>query len=226
MHLKGKARRIATAAEPRPREDRGRVGLHAEADMSNAVFPVRGAALPTSRDLEAEHQSHDDLDQALRNWLEAQGVSAQAIASPWPIKAATVRLAKDGRFDRDPDGVMALTIAVIDHGEIVDLAAWHAGSGRLATWLGVGFALGQAQIFEAATYMFDSPLLVHRTPLGWLRAKCRGIVILRPELAYGYLAHVEHIEAEDEAHEWEIRKLVRPPEPRVRFTFRQRSAAA
>ena len=79
-----------------------------------------------------------------------------------------------GRFEfarglRDATGAKTAIIipALDEYLQLADLVALDLETGAIATWLGRVAMLGQ-QWLSAAT--FDEPLLVHETPLDWLRA--------------------------------------------------------
>ena len=200
---------ISTARQPATK-----ISARKQTVCRDRLFPPRFACLTTPAELWQEFREHRKLTHELADALFSEGIRAQAVAYPWPVQAARVRFNRDGSFDRDPDGEWALTFMVTDHGQAIDIAACSA---QFGTWLGRGFALGQEQIHAAHSYAFGG-LRVHRTPLGWLKAERKGIVILQPKLAYAYLAHVAHLEAEDDDHAAELRRIVSPPRPEVRIT--------
>jgi hypothetical protein len=110
--------------------------------------------------LAAEHCSWGfPTDDELR-WLLRQGVNENAL---WPISGATVRF--DGStFDLDQNGVRAVIFRCYDHGEVIDIAAWSARTGQLASWRGQAFCLGDVDdIFNPATYFAGGALYVHET---------------------------------------------------------------
>src|SRR5215212_2518026 len=82
---------------------------------------------------------------------------------------------------RGPEQVF--TMGVISTHGLLDAVAWHLSSGRLATWLGLGFGLGEYHISNHEESESDG-LPVFRSPLGWLRAGCQGIVIVRKSFAH------------------------------------------
>ncbi len=128
---------------------------------------------------------------------------------PWMTQVDRVLF--DGEFfdfaDADDDrGEKVFTMGVRSDTGLVDVAAWNPASGRLATWLEQGYALGEYLIKDHVDE--DSPgLAVFRSPLDWLRADCCGIVILRKSFTREVLAFVKVLLAENEYHRVELRKL-------------------
>jgi hypothetical protein len=156
--------------------------------------------------------SQQELD-----WFRRQGVTEDALVQPWPIGATSVLF--DGHnFAPDPNGVRAITIVVIDCGYIIDIAAWQPRSGQVASWLGKAFCIDQDQLTNPATYFADGALLVHRTPLEWLRAGRDGIVILRPELSYIYLGRCRRLWVSDSQLGVKVRRWLQPPKPKVQIS--------
>ena len=97
-------------------------------------------------------------------------------------------------------------------GDLVDLVAWdpqhpHAWALRCdaAEWLGS----------IEPQYMEPPPVPIHRGPLGWLQARCRGLVLLSRESVsqYRLLINVQRIEAEDAAHAAELQGVLSRPWP-------------
>jgi hypothetical protein len=167
---------------------------------------------PANKSLPAVHRSWGFPTDDELQWLLHQGVNESAL---WPISGAPVRF--DGNtFDLDPDGERVLTFRCHDCEGIIDLAAWQPQTGRLASWRGVAFCLGDVnEVFNPATYFAGGALLVHETPLQWLLAEREGIVILRPDLAHAYLANCKRLACSDPAHACLVKRWLQPPKPTV-----------
>src|SRR6476469_3319102 len=104
-------------------------------------------------DLAMTHCSWGAPDDAAVGWLLRQGISAAAMAEPWPIGAAKVCFLDGGTFDIDAAGQRALTFRATDCGEPVDLIAWQPRTGHLASWRGAAFCLGDIDdAINPATY--------------------------------------------------------------------------
>lgn len=147
-------------------------------------------------------------------WLWRQGIAFDALVRPLPIGAANVRFTSRS-FEIAEDGERALTLPMIDAGEVVDLAAWQPKTKTLKGWAGRGFALGQEEIFNPGVYAMDGALHVHETPLEWLRAGRTGIVIVRPSLSHAYLAGRERLAFDNAAFARRVKGWMRPPKARA-----------
>lgn len=97
-------------------------------------------------------------------------------------------------------------------GCLVDLVAWDLQGKRLGTWLGFGWALGQRSVLHPR---LSKGLPVHRTPLNWMRAGAKGIVILNTRLAHSYLVDAGPLIAEDAKHRLELAAALAQPLPRI-----------
>lgn len=115
-------------------------------------------------------------------------------------------------FSHQGNTVVAIVEAFgSDGASVLDLVAWPlTDPARILTMFGRASILGAANIFDATTYAFDRPLICHRTPLGWWRAGCRGVVVIDPASAGRYLLDSPGmISGEDIEHSREIAELVR-----------------
>jgi hypothetical protein len=171
------------------------------------------------RCLSGVHRAWGTLNEAQGAWLTKQGVSAAAVLEPTPIGATWVRfLDDDGTFDAASTeaGTKALTFRVSNvDGEDIDLAAWSPRTGQTGLWYGRGFALGQDQIDNPATYFDGDALRVHADPLAWLKADRDGICIIRPELTYAMLRHVQRVSFADFDTAKKFEAWIKPPGPKV-----------
>ena len=178
---------------------------------------------PQNKPLSAEHRSwgFPNDDEVL--WLIDEGVSDEAL---WPISGATVRI--DGsRFYLDHEGERALTFRAEDRGKVIDLIAWQPKTGKLASWCGQAFCLGDFDdISNPATYFAGDALRIHKTPLEWLLADRDGIVIVRPDLASAYLANCPRICCSNENHARQVEKYLQPAKPSVEIFVEVEERAA
>lgn len=164
-------------------------------------------------------------DRAALEWLLGQGVTIVALTSPWSIAAAHVRFDERGRYAPHLLGDLAFILPVIDRHGPADLCAWVPRTGEIATRLGVGSVLGEDLIGrDIGDGVTIPPLRVFTSPLEWLRAHRRGVVILEPERAAIALAGFV-IEALDNKHAAELSRTLRVPRPIVRVRQTERLAA-
>ncbi|QRG09278.1 hypothetical protein EZH22_14070 [Xanthobacter dioxanivorans] len=118
------------------------------------------------------------------------------------------------RFRLDPDGADAafFEVLAIEDGEIVvaDLVAFDVADPTIfGTLEGCGVLLGADQIENPSRYLGDRPLLVHRTPLTWLRAGCQGVVVLDERRGGGRLAGaLGNLLAEDLDHARALHRMM------------------
>jgi hypothetical protein len=194
-------------------------------DAADLLAEMRAARAVLSREDHAE--------------LIGSGIPPEII-SGYPLVGIAGMRIKNGLYEPAPDGRPAYVTPVLvgdpvspetpdplvyarHLGDIVDLVAWHpkhpqAWPLRLgaATWLGC----------IEPQYCNPDPVVVRRSPLAWLRARCDGLVILSsdPADAYRLLSGCCEIAAEDHQHAAELRKLVRRPWSLPRITVAAREA--
>jgi hypothetical protein len=173
---------------------------------------VGGAAQFGPVGTEEVHRSLPIPSDGIVRWLIDQGISDAAMTSPWPVKQARVTFVGADTFDFDDSGEPAPIFRAADHGETIDLVAWQVRSGRLASWRGVAFAIGDvAEIWNPASWFMDSALRVHRSPLEWLRANRDGICIVQPRFTYAYLRHVPRLSFGDRLYAQQVKQWLQPP---------------
>ena len=107
--------------------------------------------------------------------LRTAGVAIMSLAKPWAMKVACGYLASDNRFEPHGRGDRWFAFDEFGAGDIV---FWHWPTGRVTTWYGRAFALGEEVINNPGTYSFDCALNIFAGPVDWLRAKRDGIVVL------------------------------------------------
>jgi hypothetical protein len=145
------------------------------------------------------------------------------------LQVADVIFLEGERFDFAAEvGALRGTVAAIafplfdECGDLVDLAAWNVDGGRLALWRGVASMLGAENIFAPR---LGQPLLVHETPLDWLRAGRRGVFIVDPQRAAPLLRLAEPLGVKREAHGRSLRQVLTIPAPRIVVASNARAAA-
>jgi hypothetical protein len=138
----------------------------------------------------------------------------EVMAEPWPLRSADVVFDDLYGFDFRRDGEPAIIFKAENRGDEPDLIAWETSTGKLASWHGNTFCLGDLdQIDNPATYFMGGALGIHASPLEWLRAQRKGIVILRKEFAYAHLRFCPRIVCDDLTQAEKIERWLRAPEP-------------
>jgi hypothetical protein len=213
---------------PPPENEKRRPGQEA-ADLKNGTWNAsqyRPASLGRQATLGREYLA------ALRMTrfadlapLVAAGVSWETIATAAPA-LARIRVSKGITFEPDDDGGGAFIVPVrvespitpetfdaataVRDGAIIDLVAFHplhpdrwALRRDVAEWLGA----------IEPQYLAPDPVPVWRSPLSWLQAGCRGIVLLSRERIsqYRVLSGLGEVVAEDLQHAVELRCIVERP---------------
>jgi hypothetical protein len=161
------------------------------------------------RTIRLAHLQGRNLRQREIDRFRELGIPALQLGRPWMVLAN--RVVFDGEFFAFADdigmfGEDVFTIPVFGNAGMIDIAAWHPKTDRLAVWCGEGFALGEGQIRHPIPLAQGLP--VFRTPIGWLRARRCGIVISRRSLAREILGDVPLLIAEDEQHRSELKELL------------------
>ncbi len=152
--------------------------------------------------------------------LERIGVPADALAGPVPVRAGHVVFDDLGfEFEHhtkiETEVVRALLFLVTDHqGVARDVVAWAPGLGKLTTWLGRAWALGEETIYQPRLSEHGA-LPVWRSAADWLRARRKGICLVRPRAAAHYLCDAGPLLAEDADHGAELKQLLTRPAPRI-----------
>jgi hypothetical protein len=165
----------------------------------------------------------DSLVRVHRSWgipadelilgLLDRGVSEQAMTRPYCIGGGRVVYHRQS-FETDLNGKPVITFRAEYRGEVTDLVAWDPVTGLLASWRGQAFCLGDVDnVLNTATYFDGCALWVHETPLEWLLAERRGVVILRPELCSAYLAHAPRLAVPTFDFALKVKRWLQPPEP-------------
>lgn len=152
--------------------------------------------------------------------LVQQGVPASALSHPTPLRAGDIVWVAEGRFEFqgylscDVPGERALLFLVEDSGGApLDIVAWKPSTGRIGSWFGYTWGLGEGTIY--APRLECVALRVWRSPHDWLRADRRGVVLLKPQLAASFLRDAEPLLAEDVEHGKELEKQLTIHSPRI-----------
>ena len=139
-----------------------------------AVIDLVGEVMPSAWAM--TRRPHQDQ-------IAAADVSHWAIYGPPPClhgNCGPARVSFHGNlfeFDPDGDGVFVMAVSEGPAEPILDLVAFKlVDPCRWWLRLGQGVVLG---LHNARLALFEeAPVLVHGTPLDWLRADCQGVVVL------------------------------------------------
>lgn len=127
-------------------------------------------------------------NQAELDWLLAQGIPIEAIATPVALMVATGAAASDGLFESRAAGPRWIAFGQDD-----DIVFWQPRTGELARDTGRAFALGESAISNPGTYAFDCSLNIFRGPADWLASNRDGIVVLDWSQAFDRLRDAPRI---------------------------------
>jgi hypothetical protein len=114
-------------------------------------------------------------------------------------------------------------VARDEFGDACDLVAWAPSEARVAAWLGRASMLGLESLW-APRLMHEGALPVCETPLEWLRAERRAVVILDPTRARWSLYRTNLI-VTDVAFGCRVREALRWPAPQIFVEGQMKSAA-
>jgi hypothetical protein len=172
------------------------------------------------------------LHQSTYGSLVAQELRSEGIRGRGAFDALCVKpvcFLSGGRFEfarylRDAAGnVLAVIIPARDEtGELADLAALNLDTGALAMWRGRVAMLGQENILAPR---IGEPLLVHETPIDWLRAEREGVFVISSHSAAPLLRMGEPLGVQSARFGQRLRDALTIPAPRIVVATNQRAAA-
>lgn len=120
-----------------------------------------------------------------REWFVGNGVAPVNLVKTWAgyfdlLHHDDVVFLDNGCFEfcryREGQAKQALTFVCWDYeGAAVDICAWQALTGKLATWLGHACMLGEENLYAPRV---GAGLAVHSSPLDWLKVARDGVVVL------------------------------------------------
>ncbi len=147
-----------------------------------------------SREIYAQYEA-SDAERRLTLFREIGIPGSALVALRWPTALWPIQPLSDGRlYEPATDrGREAIIIPYVEPGGVViDLVAFRADQpSRWWQRTGTATALGE-QAVEQADWP-EEPLSVYPDPLAWLRAECRGAVILEPAAAGWVLAGLKTV---------------------------------
>jgi hypothetical protein len=153
------------------------------------------------------------------DYCQREGIDVNSVCGCGAVTVAQVVLLPCWRFDLpDGHGAESVPACIIEaragDGEtIIDLVAWPVSDPTdVRTLLGRASMVGLWAALNPETYYLDFPLLMHRTPLDWLRADCNGAAVVIPELTAATFLQIAgmggRIAAQDFAHGRELRSYL------------------
>jgi hypothetical protein len=147
-------------------------------------------------------------------YVAAENIDLTVYAFIGILGVTRARFFPDRRFEFYDDGIPVAVCEVLgdDAETVIDLVAWPvAFPDKFASALGMASGLGTDQAKNPATFFAGQPLLIHRTPLQWIKSGCRGAVILNRLTAPIWLgAALGPIAGEDLEHARELARLLHP----------------
>jgi len=158
--------------------------------------------------------------QAQLDWLLRSGVTIDALIQPSIMQTALGARAHDGRFECLASGPTWMAFE-----EAEDWVLWQPRTGEIATYEGRAFALGEDNISNPGTFMFDCCLNIFADPFDWLRAKRDGIVVLDWCRAFDRLRDCPRVSVAEELLPEYLRHMKPSRMPEV-FVMPSRKAAA
>jgi hypothetical protein len=194
------------------------------ATTSEALVQARSPAVLSraraSDDVERRCRSLPELTWQTFSWFLAKGAPSAALVYPEMTRRSRVSYHRESPFfdfvedDGEDEENAIVFLAREGGGRAGDLIAWTPRSGRLAAHWGPVSVLGTDDILTPRLTC-EGALLVHRTPLGWLRAGRQGVVVVEARGAALVLRDFGPLAGEDEAHGRELRQLFRQTEPKI-----------
>jgi hypothetical protein len=175
--------------------------------------PVKGGAWPTAHKghrIETQGQASVTSAKAFidENRLDREVIKEHCnVLGVQPLKFDGV-----GWFKFSTSGVRAPFVGVLEGNHVIDLVAWPPDRpNEIALHEGRGVLLGYEQLISAASWALDGKLMIHRSVLRWLRARCQGIVPLTPG-AFDVIRReaLGDLECEDEEHAETLHILLNP----------------
>lgn len=162
---------------------------------------------------------HETLD-----YFKSAGISMCHAEKDYSIGIVTVANVQDHgnhRFDfTDKGGFRALVCEALaeDAETTIDLVAWPLDRpAHVMSAFGKCAYLGAFDVHNPATYCMGYPLVVHKTPLDYMRAGFRGAAIVTPKLAARQFIDIPgQIAAQDYRHGRDLKRLIESVIPRDR----------
>jgi hypothetical protein len=174
-------------------------------------------------ELVSEQGQGRPLHQKAIDWFTENGVNGLALAkTTWghfdfvnidEIVRLLRKTFEFGRYKRNAETTPACTFLVRDQFvEPMDIVAWQATTGRVATWLGRAALIGEDQLF--APRLVEG-LQVHETPLEWFRERRAGVVVIDKNRAVAKLRDAAPLLVSSFEHGEKLQEMLRATPPRI-----------
>jgi hypothetical protein len=109
-------------------------------------------------------------------------------------------------------------------GHAIDLCAWSPPRPP-ALWHSRGCMLGEDQMFTAARVNPPGALIVHPSPMEWLLAGGRGVMIIEPAKAASLLRRAEPLQVTSTQQGLELRDQLKVRAPQILVSSKWKAAA-
>lgn len=161
-------------------------------------------------------------------YFKSVGVSGLPAERDYSVGVITVANVQDHgnrRFDfsDDENGFRALVCEVFaeDAQTVIDLVAWPLDRpAHVMTAFGRAAFFGAFDVHNPATYTLGFPLVMHKTPLDFMRAGFQGAAIVTPKVAARQLIDIQgQIAAQDHRHGRELKALIESVIPKDRVVI-------
>jgi hypothetical protein len=170
-----------------------------------------------------EQERGRPLHQKAIDWFTENGVNGIALAKTmWGhldfVAIDSIVWLQRGTFEfaryKESDEItFACTFIIRDRFvEPLDIVAWQATTGRVATWLGRAALIGEDQLFAPR---LTEGLQVHETPLEWFRKRRAGVVVIDKARAAPKLRDAAPLLAASFEHGKKIQEMLRVSAPRI-----------
>jgi hypothetical protein len=157
------------------------------------------------------------------------GISALGIGDARDLHFDSVVFLAGGRFEFARDlcdasgNAVALIIPVYDDlSALTDLAAFNLDTGKLGIWRGRVPMLGAENLYG---WRLGDPLVMHETPLDWLKANREGVFVIDPQRASPLLRQVEPLGVKSAIFGRRMRDAMTIRAPRIVVAESRRAAA-
>ena len=170
-----------------------------------------------------------DLSLDWIQWCRGSGIDFDEVQAHCGVVVGCNVVFDDSGFYLKRTGTSSVAVEALgeDAETVMDVVAWpREAPERFQRAIGWADGLGVSQVTNSASYFGGQPLLVHRTPLRWLQAACRGVVVLDRRSAPRWLGEaLGQIAGEDVEHGRQLARMLHGYFDRRRIVAPVRRAA-